>query len=595
MQRAYDRLAGVRGERARGVRVDIFGRGISGWIAKLFDDATRTDRRAVLFLVALCLVGYLPGFAAIPPIDRTESRVALASQRLIESDDPTYARLGNGGHARRVPGIHALQEAAVTLAQGIGVPDADRIIAVYRLPSLVAAIAAVLLTFWAGLALLSRRAALLAATLLATCAALMVEARLARAEAVVLAATVAAMGAMARAYLATARRDDGTTPAATADWRLAAIFWGAIAFGLWAKGPMALVYPALAALALGIGDRSVRFLRPLAPLVGAPLLLALLAFWLWPQSVSTLPPDPATRDLIARIGDAGDGFGAPPGAYLLAFWGSFWPAAPLALLAVPVIWRARRLVRVRFLLAWLVPAWLLLEMLPTKIPYLVLPTFPAVALLIALAVQHGSAVVLANRRLARALWAWPAVGALIAVLALLALAVFDRTTSLLAWPLLVAGFLALVVAVVFVTDYGVEKASLLAVAGMLVSGFGVMQLILPRMESAWVASRLVDLAEAETCAEGAGPLQFASAGYAEPSFAFLMPGRLRFVNGTAAAEFLAGRGCRVVFVERRAENAFARRADALGLSFERGADISGYDYAAGRRLTISLYRASGGW
>ncbi len=40
------------------------------------------------------------------------------------------------------------------------------------------------------------------------------------------------------------------------------------------------------------------------------------------------------KDMLAKVGSAQEKHGAPPGTYLGVFWVTFWPAAPLALLAI---------------------------------------------------------------------------------------------------------------------------------------------------------------------------------------------------------------------------------------------------------------------
>ncbi len=78
---------------------------------------------------------------------------------------------------------------------------------------------------------------------------------------------------------------------------------------------------------------------------------------------------------------AQESHGAPPGAYLLLFWVTFWPGAPLAGMAAPAVWRARREPGAQFLLAWLVPSWIVFELVLTKLPHYVLPLYPAIAIL----------------------------------------------------------------------------------------------------------------------------------------------------------------------------------------------------------------------
>jgi 4-amino-4-deoxy-L-arabinose transferase-like glycosyltransferase len=80
---------------------------------------------------------------------------------------------------------------------------------------------------------------------------------------------------------------------------------------------------------------------------------------------------------------AQEAHGAPPGYYFALFWVTFWPGATLAAMAAPSIWAARREKGAKFLLCWIVPAWIVLELVITKLPHYVLPLYPAIAILMA--------------------------------------------------------------------------------------------------------------------------------------------------------------------------------------------------------------------
>ena len=67
---------------------------------------------------------------------------------------------------------------------------------------------------------------------------------------------------------------------------------------------------------------------------------------------------------------------------------TFWPAAPLAAVAAPAVWRHRREPPLRFLLAWVVPCWIVFELVVTKLPHYVLPLYPAIAILIAREIER---------------------------------------------------------------------------------------------------------------------------------------------------------------------------------------------------------------
>src|SRR5215468_8323969 len=219
-------------------------KGIRNWgIDRLLTAATTSHLRAISVLTVLALVSFLPGFFQIPPVDRDEARFAQATRQMIETGDYVDIRFQEETRYKKPVGIYWLQAAAVGMAEAAGVPRATTNIGIYRIPSLIGAIGAVLVTYWDALVFVSRRAALMAGAMMATSILLGVEARLAKTDAILLLTGVTALGAMARAYLAEqGDRATGLSPLA-----VAAIFWGAIAAGTLIKGPMILMFVGLAA------------------------------------------------------------------------------------------------------------------------------------------------------------------------------------------------------------------------------------------------------------------------------------------------------------------------------------------------------------
>src|ERR1700709_1905783 len=125
----------------------------------VFDFATANHFRAVVFLILCGLVIFLPGFFNIPAIDRDEARFAQATKQMVESGDFVDIRFQDDVRYKKPVGIYWLQSTAVETASKRGLPRAQLLIWLYRLPSLLGAVGAVLLTYWTALALVSRRPA----------------------------------------------------------------------------------------------------------------------------------------------------------------------------------------------------------------------------------------------------------------------------------------------------------------------------------------------------------------------------------------------------------------------------------------------------
>src|SRR3954468_2051256 len=142
----------------------------------VIDFAVGSHMRAVALLLLVALLSFLPGFFSIPPIDRDEARFAQATKQMVESGDYIDIRFQDEVRYKKPVGIYWLQGAVVRAAEALGVPQARSTIWLYRIPSLLGAIGAVLLTYWTALALVSRRGAFLAGLMMATAVLLNVEA-----------------------------------------------------------------------------------------------------------------------------------------------------------------------------------------------------------------------------------------------------------------------------------------------------------------------------------------------------------------------------------------------------------------------------------
>src|SRR5665647_2106329 len=145
-------------------------------LAVILDYAAASHRRAAALLVVFALLAFLPGFFQIPPVDRDEARFAQATKQMVERGEYVDIRFQDEVRYKKPVGIYWLQAVAVKAGEALGMPHARTTIWLYRLPSLFGAIGAVLLTYWAALAFVARRAALLAALMMASSILLGVEA-----------------------------------------------------------------------------------------------------------------------------------------------------------------------------------------------------------------------------------------------------------------------------------------------------------------------------------------------------------------------------------------------------------------------------------
>lgn len=311
-------------------------------------DARRTGVGAMTYaaLAVFAVLMFAPGQASLPPFDRDESRYAQAVVQMLDSGDFVDIRFQDRARHLQPAGIYWLQAAAVTAFSD---PDA-RAIWAHRLPSLLAAIASVLLTAGVGTRAFGRGPGIAAAVILGASLLLNVEAHMAKIDATLLAVTLAVQGLLMRAYL---DRERLSLPAA-------ALFWALLGVGIMLKGPLILLFAGLTATALTLWDRSPQWLMRLRPWL-VVLTALVVAPWVWAISERTqgaFLQEALGRSLMNKVGNSQQGHVGPAGYHLTMFGLVFWPGAIFALLAIPYAWLKRREPAVRFMIAWIVPAWI---------------------------------------------------------------------------------------------------------------------------------------------------------------------------------------------------------------------------------------------
>jgi hypothetical protein len=441
----------------------------------------------------------------------------------------------------------------------------------------------VLATYWCALAFVDRRGAVLAGLMIVGSPLIGAEARLARTDAVLLLTIITAMSVLARAYLF--GRDEKI---ARPGWALVLVFWIAVAAGILLKGLVIVMVVGLTAVTVCVVDRSARWLQVLRPLYGIALVAILVLPWLiaiYARTGDAFLLESVGHDTLGKITSAQESHGGPPGYYLILFFATFFPASILVGLAVPAIWARRREANIRYLLAWVVPSWAIFELSATKLPHYVMPLYPAIAILVAGAIEA--------RTLSKQRWLiklgvtwWYIAPIVIGIAAVAAAIALVRNPILLAWPLvaaaIVCGYLAREI-----YDYSVESALTHGIAAMILVANAFFGLIAPALGPLFPSAALAELVRASGCPKPAA----ASAGYGEPSLVFLLGTQTQFVTASAAADFLHAGGCRFAFVDTRQEPDFLQRAGAIGLRYVWGPEISAFNYSKGRAITIAVFRS----
>ena len=314
---------------------------------------------------------FLFGISRIPVIDGDEGRFVQASRQMIESGNYLEINFLDHGRHRKPPGIYWLQASITKLVT----PGAIDQVWSYRLASVLGGVLSVLLLFFLFGNENSVASSFWSAMILASSFLLVFESHVATADAMLLACIVLMQGGLWRTFCAyRASRSVHWWP-----W----VFWLGMTAGILIKG-MSLVIGLLTIAGICLGERSWRFLRALRwlPVVCLLFVIAIVFTLVSLNSDTSFLGDMWHKEILPKIFGSAQGHGAPPGYFLLLMPVLFWPGSIWLWQGVVQGWRQRQCTCGFFLLAWLLPVWIFIELIHTKLPEYALPFFPAVALMI---------------------------------------------------------------------------------------------------------------------------------------------------------------------------------------------------------------------
>ncbi len=571
--------------------------------------------RGGLLLCAVCLILHLPGTLVLPPIDRDESRFAEATRQMLMSDSwrgYIVPVVEDTPRLNKPPLTYWLQAASVRLVGGgpdfeSGALPTGGIVA-YRLPSLLGALIAVLLTWRLGVALFAGPVGWLAGALLASCTLIMVDVRQARADEILLACTVAAQ--LSLWHIWHHRRHPGP---ATTRWSL--LLWVAVGFGVLAKGPVTPAVVGLTCLCLCLTAGEWRWVWRLRPSVGGIIVLLMVGPWVllvtgevgwgeyWRRSI--------VDEILGRSVVARESHWGPPGYYVALLPIMLWPGSlalvPAACLAcrrglrfgrppgtsVATAWR--RLWRLRsgrdaecFCVAWVIPTWLLFEIVSTKLPHYALPVYPALVLLCARALCARRAIwtgFLGTRAGRVAVGGWVVLSFGMALLLPLVMASCLRTEPGLpaigAIIIILPAIVALLVVVVrSARRQQFLRAQLYSIVLAAVALGGTFQFTLPAARALWLSSRMW---REITVIDEDVQRPLAAADYHEDSLVFLSRGRVARISWWELPDWLAGHPNGLAVTERKPYLAIPGVRELVS--------IRGLNYSNGRWQELVLIEA----
>jgi len=542
--------------------------------------ASYSSFKAAAAIVLLCVIVSLPGFFTLPPIDRDEPRFTQATKQMVASQNYVDIRFSDKPRYKKPAGIHWVQSVSVWISGY----NTEAPIWVYRIPSLMGLIICCLLLWRIASVFFERRFVFASVALFPLLLLSNVEVRLAKTDMVLLACILLTILPLARSWFTKNKPWD------------AFLFWSGLGACILIKGPIGPLLILLMTSSLSLWGRQVSWLKPLMNPIA--ILLAILFTMPWFVAIGFESNGEFYRlalgeDLFSKVKRAREGHGAPPGFYTALVFVTFWPVSAYLTGSVMQLKKLWQHSAFPFLLAWFLPFWILVELVPTKLPHYPYPVYPALLLFVVSCVlsapinsstkptgfwrKSAHLFELATRLLLMSVPFSIGVGIVVVTYLL---------EGVIAWIPIFFSLMAMFAGAAALYSWQ-DKPRSLFFAGLSASGlfFGFFQFGAPALSRLWIAPRLVAQIQGHT--ECSQPLIFVH-GYNEPSFVFLN-NRPVYTLVEYRKKKTIDADCHFFVIEERRAKDFPK----LVATEDRGsivANLEGFNLSTGRSLNFAVHR-----
>ena len=546
---------------------------------------------------------YLPGLFTIPALDRDEARFAQASKQMLESGNFVDIRFQEEPRYKKPAGTYWLQAGSVYLLS----PSKLKEIWLYRIPSLLAAIVAVIGTYFLANVFLHPPGGTIAALILSSTPLLIGEAHMAKSDALLLATVVIAQLGLIRTYKN------------HVSWLNWLFLWGGIGFGVMIKGPITPLVIFLTVLAVSIIDREIKWVLKLRPLLGFSLVACICLPWIISiqiQSSGEFLQSSVGQDLLPKLLSGVESHGLPPGYYLLLALITLWPSSLFIYPALKFAINSRKTNTIKFLFAWVIPTWVMLEIIPTKLPHYVLPLYPAIAIIISYWMTqvtkeegHKSTFSLNTIEVTIIGVIWFVVGLSFLLVSNLLQQTKLLTPELVATPeliftkfseidFLVLNFAAIINSLMFVfllfvayalflfRKYVLSLSASVALVGLFF--IPVLQWSIPDLKWFFPSKQVAQIVEEHS----GGKYPLVAIGYREPSLVFYAGSRTALVNPEEGVKALLNNPYSYAVVTRGNLEEFLDHLSNKNVSIEKIEEIKSFNYSKGRTINLLIFFCS---
>ena len=550
----------------------------------------------------LTLIFILPGLSSIPPLDRDEARFSQASKQMLEDKNYVVIKFQEELRSKKPIGIYWLQIASASIF------GKDNIIS-YRAPNIFSTIILIIVfsTFVYSISFRyfnlnissSLTFSFFSSLVMATLLGLSIEIKQAKTDTVLLTLCTVQQLIFWKIY-SYGKESWNKYKHHEYVW-LTRLFWLIIALGILVKGPISPLLFTMTLLSICILDRFVEkewnlsWLNLFLWFQGLLIVSIITLPWIylaWQATDGHLILDAINKDFLIKLRSGQENHWGPFGSHLFLLLLTFWPMVLLLPFAARACldWKHERLIR--FLISWIIPFWIILELTPTKLPHYILPVFPGLILLILIGISSPPSGNIKFSKINKFFRAVVVIFTLLLALSLVYVSLNFSSKILIFFLSIVLSFI-MITSIIFGNIFFLNesKYKLSPLFGMLIlagiCNIFVFSYIFPNLDKIHITPKIKNYIDSLEFR----PDTIVATGYHEPSLIFSLGRDTLLLSPEEAALVLVEGDNTLAIVEERTHNEVKKILNKFENKMVYLTSLDGFNLAKGQKIKIHIMKS----
>lgn len=339
--------------------------------------------KELIILLLLSSSLFFSSINSLPVLDRDEARYVQSSKQMVESNNYLSIKFQEDYRSKKPIGIYWLQAITINLLADVKqvtnfkyeVLNDD--VWKYRIVSALAVLFSVLLLYLSGKKIITSKASFYSSLILAASLLVIAEAHIAKTDSILLFLSTIIFITLFKYYKQIGDKNIMNFM----------ILWVSMGLSVLIKGPVLIVLFSSSIMLISLLGKNIRWIKNTKPFLGILLVILISVPWFFfmpSEEQRNFLQESFFHDFLGKVRSVQESHGGFPGYYLIGLLFFFFP---FSIFFIPLIHFLKISIRdknIVFLLCWILPTLIIMELIPTKLPHYILPIYPAIAVLMGL-------------------------------------------------------------------------------------------------------------------------------------------------------------------------------------------------------------------